>query len=86
VTRHSLDDYLRATSRSPGQCLFPGRRGPDAGLTTRQYARLVSEWVSGIGLDPLKYATHSMRRTKATLIYRRTGTSARRNFCRDTKN
>jgi integrase len=40
---------------------------------TRQYARLVSEWVSGIGLDPLKYATHSMRRTKATLIYRRTG-------------
>jgi len=73
VTRHSLDDYLRATGRGPGQCLFPGRRGPDAHLTTRQYARLVSEWVSGIGLDPLKYATHSMRRTKATLIYRRTG-------------
>jgi hypothetical protein len=72
VTRHSLDDYLRATGRSPGECLFPGRRGPDAHLTTRQYARLVSEWVSGIGLDPLKYATHSMRRTKATLIYRRT--------------
>jgi site-specific recombinase XerD len=42
-------------------------------MTTRQYARLLSEWVSGIGLDPLKYATHSMRRTKATLIYRRTG-------------
>jgi site-specific recombinase XerD len=42
-------------------------------LTTRQYARLVSQWVSGIGLDPLKYETHSMRRTKATLIYRRTG-------------
>jgi integrase len=73
VTRHSLDDYLRATGRGPGQCLFPGRRGPDQNLTTRQYARLVSEWVSGIGLDPLKYATHSMRRTKATLIYRRTG-------------
>jgi len=51
----------------------PGRRGPDQPLTTRQYARLVSEWISGIGLDPLKYATHSMRRTKATLIYRRTG-------------
>ena len=73
VTRHSLDEYLRATGRGPGQCLFPGRRGPDRHLTTRQYARLVSEWVSGIGLDPLKYATHSMRRTKATLIYRRTG-------------
>jgi|GEM_PF-1468169 len=57
----------------PGQWLFPGRRGPDEHLTTRQYARLVGEWVSGIGLDPLKFATHSMRRTKATLIYRRTG-------------
>jgi integrase len=73
VTRQALDDYLRVSGRKAGQCLFPGRRGPDAHLTTRQYARLVAEWVSGIGLDPLKYATHSMRRTKATLIYRRTG-------------
>jgi integrase len=61
VTRQALDDYLRVTNRKPGQCLFPGRRGPDQHLTTRQYARLVSEWISGIGLDPLKYATHSMR-------------------------
>ena len=73
VTRQALDDYLRVSDRKPGQCLFPGRRGPDQHLTTRQYARLVSEWIRGIGLDPLKYATHSMRRTKATLIYRRTG-------------
>ena len=73
VTRQAIDDYLRISGRKAGQCLFPGRRGPDRHLTTRQYARLVSEWVSGIGLDPLKYATHSMRRTKATLIYRRTG-------------
>ena len=72
-TRQSLDDYLRVNGRKPGQCLFPGRRRPDQPLTTRQYARLVAEWISGIGLDPLKYATHSMRRTKATLIYRRTG-------------
>ena len=42
-------------------------------MTPRQYARLVSEWVGGIGLDRLKFATHSMRRTKVTLIYRRTG-------------
>jgi integrase len=73
VTRQALDDYLRISGRKPGQCLFPGRRGPDQHLTTRQYARLVGEWVGSIGLDPLKYATHSMRRTKATLIYRRTG-------------
>ena len=78
VTRHALDDYLRTSDRKAGQCLFPGRRGPDQHLTTRQYARLVSEWVSDIGLDPLKYATHSMRRTKATLIYRRTGNLTRR--------
>jgi hypothetical protein len=51
----------------------PWRRGPDEHLTTRQYARLVSEWISGIALDPLKYATHSMPRTKATLTYWRTG-------------
>jgi integrase len=73
VTRQALDDYLRISSRKVGQCLFPGRGAPDRHLTTRQYARLVCQWVSGIGLDPLKYATHSMRRTKATLIYRRTG-------------
>ena len=72
-TRQALDDYLRASGRKPSQCLFPGRRGPDQPLTTRQYARLVAEWVRSIGLDPPKYATHSMRRTKATLIYRRTG-------------
>jgi integrase len=42
-------------------------------MTTRQYARLVSEWMSSIGLDPLLFGTHSLRRTKATLIYRRTG-------------
>ena len=63
----------RANGRKVQQCLFPGRCGPDAHLSTRQYARLVAEWVNGIGLDPFKYATHSMRRTKATLIYRRTG-------------
>jgi integrase len=73
VTRQALDDYLRMTGRKSGEYLFPGRHGPDRHLTTRQYARLVSEWVRGIGLDPLEFATHSMRRTKVTLIYRRTG-------------
>jgi len=65
VTRQAVDDYLRASGRNAGQCLFPGCRDPEAHLTTRQYARLVAEWVSGIGLDPLKYATHSMRRTNS---------------------
>jgi hypothetical protein len=43
------------------------------GLATRQYARLVGQWIASIGLDPLKFGTHSLRRTKARLIYRRTG-------------
>src|SRR5262249_45466751 len=49
------------------------RRARDQPLTTRQYARLVSIWVSSIGLERLKYTTHSMRRTMTSLIYRRTG-------------
>jgi integrase len=71
-TRQSIDDYLALVRRSPGDYLFAGRRG-DRCLTTRQYARLVSNWVGSIGLDPLLFGTHSLRRTKATLIYRRTG-------------
>ena len=42
-------------------------------MTTRQYARLLSEWLTSVGLNPHLYGTHSLRRTKATLIYRRTG-------------
>ena len=72
-TREAVDAYLRRFGRSAGQCLFPGRRGPGEHLTTRQYARLVGEWVASIELDPRAFGTHSMRRTKATLIYRRTG-------------
>ncbi len=53
--------------------LFPGRKDRLTHLTTRQYARLVSQWTKGIGLDPALYGTHSLRRTKATLIYCRTG-------------
>jgi integrase len=42
-------------------------------VSTRQYARAVSAWIAGIGLDPHLFGTHSLRRTKASLIYRRTG-------------
>jgi len=71
-TRQALDEYLHLTGRKPGQFLFTGR-DPSRGLTTRHYARLVGEWVASIGLDPHKFGTHSLRRTKAVLIYRRTG-------------
>ena len=72
-TRQAINAYIAEAGKKPGDFLFTGRRGPGMCLTTRQYARLVSEWLVSIGLDPLKFATHSLRRTKATLIYRRTG-------------
>jgi integrase len=64
---------MKAAGKRPGDYLFVGRRGPDLSLTTRQYARLLSDWVASVGLDPHLFGTHSLRRTKATLIYRRTG-------------
>lgn len=63
-TRQAIDGYLRETGRQPGQFLFAGRGEPRCGLTTRQYARLVGEWVASIGLDPLKFGTHSLRRQR----------------------
>jgi integrase len=72
-TRQAIDDYLKATAKRPGEFLFTGYRGTNRSMTTRQYARLVSEWIGSIGLDARLFGTHSLRRTKATLIYRRTG-------------
>jgi integrase len=71
-TRQAIDDYLVASVKRPGEYLFAGRSKQQC-LTTRQYARLVSDWIGSIGLDPSLFGTHSLRRTKATLIYRRTG-------------
>jgi len=72
-TRQAVDDYLKVTGKRPGEFLFTGHRGTNRSMTTRQYARLVSEWIGSVGLDPRLFGTHSLRRTKATLIYRRTG-------------
>jgi integrase len=72
-TRQAVDEYLRSTNRKQGQFLFGAPRRPEQALSTRQYARVLADWISGIGLDPGVYGTHSLRRTKATLIYRRTG-------------
>ena len=71
-TRQALEDYLRTIKNQPGEFLFSARPGSHRCMSTRQYARLVSLWVTMIGLDPSLYGTHSLRRTKATLIYRRT--------------
>jgi integrase len=59
--------------RLPRQFLFAGRCNASRGFSTRQYARLLAIWTASIGLDPRIFGTHSLRRTKAALIYRRTG-------------
>jgi integrase len=72
-TRQAVDDYIKAAGKKPGEYLFSSRGGRDHCMTTRRYARLVSSWIATIGRDPHFFGTHSLRRTKATLIYRRTG-------------
>jgi integrase len=72
-TRQAIDEHLAASGKHPGDFLFHSRRAKDRCLSTRQYARLLLEWIASIGLDPSLFGTHSLRRTKATLIYRRTG-------------
>jgi site-specific recombinase XerC len=71
---HHWRKKRRTGERPPRKvrAIFTGRRGPDRNLTTRQDARLLSTWIAGIGLDLYLFGTHSLRRTKATLIYRRT--------------
>ena len=72
-TRQAIEDYLRVTNKKPGDFLFSARPNLGRCMSTRQYARLVARWVTLVELDPTLYGTHSLRRTKATLIYRRTG-------------
>ena len=71
--RQAVDTYLKVEGAELGAYMFAGRGDAHGHLTARQYARLLGQWLASIGLDPLKYGTHSLRRTKATLIYRRTG-------------
>ena len=71
--REAVLQWIIKGSRKPGDHLFPSRVGKNKPLTTRHYARLMAGWVGSIGLDPALYGTHSLRRTKVALIYRRTG-------------
>lgn len=71
-SRKSLNDWIECAELEGSDYLFPSRIRSSEHLSTRQYSRIVSSWVAAIGLDPTSYGTHSMRRTKATLLYRRT--------------
>ena len=71
-TRKSLQEWIAQESLRSGDYLFGSRVIKDFHLTTRQYARIVKKWISSIGLDLTLYGTHTMRRTKASLIYKKT--------------
>lgn len=70
--RESLEAMIEARGLKAANFLFPSRSHTSPHLSTRQYARIVHRWVASIGLDDTAHATHSMHRTKASLIYRRT--------------
>lgn len=71
--RRSLSEWLGRRRGDPDGWLFPSRLHPAQHLSTRQYIRLVKQWVALIGLEPAAYGSHSMRRTKVSMLYRKTG-------------
>ena len=71
-TREAVTAWIKEGHRKPEQFLFPSRVSESPHLSTRQYSQIVGSWMESIGLDRAAYGTHSMRRTKPTLIYRRT--------------
>ena len=71
-TREAVSNWIKVANLGSNDYLFKSRFKNSPHISTRQYARIVNSWVSGIGLDPAKYGTHSIRRTTASLIYRRT--------------
>ena len=71
-TRTAIGNWIADARLNHGDYLFKSRYRNSSHISTRQYARIVGSWVSEIGLDPATYGTHSLRRTKVSLIYRRT--------------
>jgi integrase len=72
-TREALTAWLRVRGDRPDGWLYPSRSRPGDHISTRQYARLVRDWVSLIDLAPSVYGTHSLRRTKVAMVYKKTG-------------
>jgi integrase len=72
-TRAAIQDWLARADATNGEYIFPSRLRAQPHLSTRQYARIVHRWVESAGLDSSAYGTHSMRRTKAAQICKKTG-------------
>ncbi|GLP96535.1 tyrosine-type recombinase/integrase [Paraferrimonas sedimenticola] len=71
-TRHAVCNLIARDRLTPQDFLFKSRVSSSEHLSTRQYARIANNWFKMIGLEPALYGTHSLRRTKASLIYKRT--------------
>ena len=72
-TRDALSAWLKIRGQRADDWLFPSRSRDGGHISTRQYARLVGQWVAMIDLEPRAYGTHSLRRTKVALVYKKTG-------------
>lgn len=72
-TRDTVAEWIKSPEMMGCQFMFPSRFHDRPHISTRQYGRLVRHWVTAIGLEPSGYGTHSLRRTKAAEIYRKTG-------------
>jgi|TARA_B100002003_G_scaffold230685_1_gene241032 integrase len=71
-TRDAIEHWVSISQMMSSDYLFPSKSSATPHLSTRQYSRILDTWLDSIGLDPSAYGTHSLRRTKASLIYRRT--------------
>jgi len=72
-SQEAAQDWIETQELRDRDYLFPGQMRGSTHLSTRQYSRIVERWVKSVGLDSTKYGTHSMRRTKAAMIYKKTG-------------
>jgi site-specific recombinase XerC len=72
-TRAAVQEWIASPAMIGSEFLWPGRFHDRLHISTRQYARILKEWVASTGLEPSAYGTHSMRRTKVALIYKKTG-------------
>jgi integrase len=73
TTRESVHKWLTVRGGTIEEYVFTSRLHGSAHMSTRQYGRLVHEWVSAIGLNSEDYGTHSLRRTKASILYKQSG-------------
>ena len=74
LTQKTIDyvqDWLNSESIYYGY-VFKGAT-IDSHLSIERYRVGIKNWVKSIGLNPREYSTHSVRRTKPSIVYKETG-------------